>query len=89
MLNNLGGLALDSGSLPEARARFRQALLIARETGSPFEEARALEGAGRCDLRAGRSAEGIAPLRSALAIYQHIGSPRGEQVAVLLSTFDA
>ncbi len=87
-LSNLGQLALADGTLADAQAHYQLALQLATESSSPFEQARALEGTGRCILRAGRTAAAAAPLRAALAIYQQLGSPRGEEVAVLLRTHD-
>lgn len=40
-----------------------------------MEEARAMEGLGRCQIQDGNPAEATTQLRQALAIYQRIGSP--------------
>lgn len=88
MLNNLGQLALADGNLASAESHYRRALQVATETSSLFEQARALEGTGRCALRAARTSAAAAPLRAALAIYQQLGSPRGEEVAALLRSHD-
>jgi hypothetical protein len=48
--------------------------------GNPLEEARALEGVGRCRLRHGDTGQAIRQLQAALKIYQQIGAPGGQQV---------
>ena len=57
-----------------------QALAIARDIGAPLEEARALEGIGRCYLQDGHDREGTTHLQQALAIYQRIGAPGAQRV---------
>jgi hypothetical protein len=64
---------------------FRRALAIAREVGAPLEEARALEGIGRCHLEDGHDQTGTTHLRQALAIYQRIGAPGAQRVQQALS----
>jgi hypothetical protein len=59
---------------------FRRALAIAREVGAPLEEARALEGIGRCHLEDGHDQTGAVHLQRALAIYQRIGAPGAQRV---------
>jgi hypothetical protein len=79
----MGELSLASSTPAEARARHERALAVATATAiaSPLEEARALEGIGRCHLQHGQDA---APLRRALAIYHRIGSPGAERVETTL-----
>lgn len=74
-LNNLGELLTHSAASGHA-----QALTIARQVGSPLEEARALEGIGRWQLRSANPGEGATHLRQALALYQRIGSPDRQRV---------
>lgn len=66
----------------EAQGHHAEALAIARELGTPAEEARALEGMGRSLLHRD-PAEATTLLRQALAIYRKIGTPR---VALVLDT---
>jgi len=49
-----------------------------------LEEARAVEGIGRCHLRNNRPDKASAMLREARAIYVRLGSPAAEQIAELL-----
>jgi Tfp pilus assembly protein PilF len=66
------------------RVHYGQALAIAVGVGSPIEEARALEGIGRCQLRSGREREAITLLSQSLAIYDRIGSPNAQRVQTTL-----
>jgi len=68
----------------DARARHDQALAIATDIAALPEEARALEGLGRCHLRDGEPSQGAALLGRALVIYQRIGSPNARRVATTL-----
>jgi hypothetical protein len=79
-LNCLGELASRTADGRQARDQHGQALAIARELGTPLEEARALQGTGRSHLQEGHASEGTACLRQALAIYQRIGSPAARGV---------
>jgi len=74
VLNSLGELALRTSAAEEARGYHAEALAIARELGTPAEEARALEGLGRSLLQQG-AGDASERLRQALDIYQKIGSP--------------
>ena len=51
----------------------RRALELAREIHGPLEEARALEGIGRCLLHQGARESGLEHLRDALSVYQKLG----------------
>jgi Tetratricopeptide repeat len=73
-LNSLGELSLRTSAAQEARSQHAEALAIARELGTPGEQARALEGIGRSLLHQD-PAEAAAYLRQALKIYQKIGAP--------------
>ena len=70
----------------EARSYFAQALSIARDINTPVEEARALEGIGRCHIQKRNPGQGTADLRQALAIYRRIGAPEAQRVETTLLT---
>jgi tetratricopeptide (TPR) repeat protein/transcriptional regulator with XRE-family HTH domain len=74
-LNNLGELLTRSSDSRQARDHHVRALAMARDIGAPLQEARALEGIGQSRILEGNPADGAAPLRQALAIYQRIGTP--------------
>jgi len=84
VLNSMGVMLLRMNDPGAALTRHEQALAIAKGTGALPEEGRALEGIGRCELRAGRAASAGRSLRSALAIYRRIGSPDARRVLDLL-----
>ncbi len=71
------------------RERFEQALALARKIGCPLEEARALEGVGRCARSDGQPEEledAESSLRQAIALYEQLGlGPRAQQVQALLA----
>jgi tetratricopeptide (TPR) repeat protein len=79
-LNCLGELASRTADGRQARDYHARALAIARELGTPLEEARALEGTGRSHLRDGDASEAAARLEQALAIYQRIAAPAARRV---------
>src|SRR5206468_13042919 len=79
-LNSLGELLSQTLDTQQARDHHARALAIAGGLGAPQEEARALEGIGRCHLQDGNSGEGAAKLQQAPAIYQRIGTPAAERV---------
>jgi Tfp pilus assembly protein PilF len=85
VLNNLGTLRLRTGDPSAALACHRSALDVARAVSSPLEEARALEGAGRCALSAGRAPAAAVGLRQALKIYQRIGAAEAAGLAADLA----
>jgi tetratricopeptide (TPR) repeat protein len=80
---NLGELLFVS-SAHGALSHHIQALSIAREINAPIQEARALEGIGRCRIREGNPGQGAAYLREALAIYRRIGAPQAQRVETTL-----
>ena len=82
---NLGELLFLSSAYREARGYLAQALSIARDINLPVEEARALEGIGRCHIQEGNPGQGAADLRRALEIYQRIGAPEAQRRHDLLS----
>ena len=59
---------------------------LARQIGSPLEEAHALAGLGRCADADGRIAEAEDRLRQALAIFQRIGAADAAGVAAELDS---
>jgi tetratricopeptide (TPR) repeat protein len=84
-LNNVGELSRVTSAPAKALAHYEHAQAIAADLAAPLEQARALEGIGRCHLMEGRSGKGAAALRQASAIYGKIGSPGAEQVQRLLA----
>jgi tetratricopeptide repeat protein len=78
-LNSLGELALRTSAAQQAQSRHAEALAIARELGTPDEQARALEGIGRSLLHRDPAAAAV-HLRQALEIYQRIGAPAARHV---------
>ena len=87
-LNTAGDVSLASAHLSKARASYERAREIAIAMQSEPEEARAIEGIGLCHLRDGKQAEGVEPLRHALAIYEKIGSSSAGRVRRLLLSLD-
>jgi tetratricopeptide (TPR) repeat protein len=88
-LNDMGGIVLDSADR-RARCYYEQALTIARSIASPREEARALEGIGRCHLKDGKLSRAQLALEQALARYNQLHlSDHSEQVAAILSELGA
>ena len=81
---NLGELLFLSSAHRQARNYFATALSLARAINTPVEEARALEGIGRCHIGEGNAAQGTADLRQALAIYRRIGAPEAQSVETAL-----
>jgi hypothetical protein len=65
-------------------AYYRQALGLAREIGSPYYEASALAGLGRCAITDGRVADAQAALRQAQQIFQRTGAAEAAGVAAEL-----
>ncbi|MFI0425157.1 tetratricopeptide repeat protein [Spongiactinospora sp. 9N601] len=86
--NDLGELLALSATTLQAYSHFRQALDIARSIGLPLEEARALEGIGRCHLQEAPPGDGVALLRQALSIYCRLGSPYARRVQDTLIALD-
>lgn len=82
-LNSMGEL-LASSNVIQARDCHEQALEIAHAITAAQEEARALEGIGRCYLRDGHPDNAGTLLRRALAIYQRLGSPHVRRVEATL-----
>jgi hypothetical protein len=86
-LNERGTLHRVSGELALAEKCHRQSLELSREIDSPWDEAHALAGLGRCALADGHTAQAEALLRQALEIFQRIGAAAETQN--LLAELDA
>ena len=59
-LINLGELLFLSSAHPAARSYHTQALSVARDVNAAYQEARALEGIGRCHIEEGNPGQGAA-----------------------------
>ncbi|MFI1162248.1 cyclophane-containing RiPP biosynthesis TPR protein HaaT [Streptomyces sp. NPDC020801] len=73
VLNHWGDLLQAVGEPEDARGHFDQALGLARRIRCPLEQARALEGIGRCDWVIEGPAQAEAPLREAATVYRQLG----------------
>ncbi|WP_346168265.1 cyclophane-containing RiPP biosynthesis TPR protein HaaT [Streptomyces javensis] len=71
--NHWGVLMLAHSDPVAGRERFDQALSLARDICCPLEEARALEGIGRCAWAIDRPTEAESSLREAVAVYRRLG----------------
>ncbi|MEU8319734.1 hypothetical protein AB0C33_15330 [Nonomuraea sp. NPDC048881] len=60
---------------------YRQALGLAQEVGSPFDEAHALEGIARCAAAMGNLDAAVAGLCEAVETYRMLGVPDATTVA--------
>jgi tetratricopeptide (TPR) repeat protein len=87
-LNRLGVILCESSDSDEALRRHRLALRLARDIRTPLEEARALDGIGRCLLCADNILAGAAHLRQALAIYERLRVPEADRVKATLIGVD-
>lgn len=81
--NNMGDLLLSSDPV-KAQVSYGQAALICDIITAPLEEARALEGTGRCLLLNGQPDQAVAPLRQAMKIYRDLGAPGAQRVEAIL-----
>jgi len=88
-LNYLGGAHRVRGDLDQAETCHRQALDLAREIDSSWDEACTLAGLARCALAAGRTADAEAGLRQAQQIFERIGAAEATGVAAELDTLTA
>jgi tetratricopeptide (TPR) repeat protein len=80
-LNEVGTLHRGRGDLSRSQTCHGQALELARQADSPWDEAHALAGLGRCALAAGQAADATASLLQARAIFQRIGAAEAAAVA--------
>ena len=85
-LNERGTLYRASGDLARAEGCHQLARELARDTASPWDEAHALAGLGRCALAAGHAPHAGILLRQALKIFQRIGAAEAPD---LLAELDA
>jgi len=85
-LNETGILHRVFGDLSQARDYHQQALRLAREIHSVWDEAHALAGLGRCALLDDRAAEAAANLRQAQEIFQRIGAAEANVISGELAT---
>jgi Tfp pilus assembly protein PilF len=74
VLNHWGAMLRRTGDPAGGHTSFSQALLLAREIGCPLEQARALEGIGRCDIANGDTVTALSSLREALTVYERLGA---------------
>ena len=77
----MGTLHRVTGDLAQAEGCHRQALNLARQIGSSWDEAHALAGLGRCALAAGHATQAAALLRQALEIFQRIDAAGATRAA--------
>ncbi|ANP55663.1 tetratricopeptide (TPR) repeat protein [Streptomyces griseochromogenes] len=73
LLNHWGKLLVSSDPA-DAREHFQQALRLAQDIHCPLEEARALEGIGRCDLVVDGPVRAEDLLRTAVILYRRLGA---------------
>ncbi|MEU6512102.1 cyclophane-containing RiPP biosynthesis TPR protein HaaT [Streptomyces sp. NPDC046942] len=73
VLNHWGMLLFTSREPTAARRHFDQALTLAQDIRCPLEEARALEGIGRCDWTVDGPDHGVGSLRAAVIVYRRLG----------------
>ncbi len=83
-LNAMGEVALQSEAPQQALSYHQQARIAAHGASAEAEEARALEGIGRCHLHDGQAGRAAEPLRQALEIYQRIGSPSAVRIGTII-----
>ncbi|WOX11441.1 cyclophane-containing RiPP biosynthesis TPR protein HaaT [Streptomyces sp. N50] len=73
VLNHWGALLRTSGDPAAGREHFERALGLARDIRCPLEQARALEGIGRCEWTVGGLAQAEGALREAVTVYRQLG----------------
>jgi tetratricopeptide (TPR) repeat protein len=83
-LNNLGGLALEWAEAGDPEAFHHRALGLARAVGVRLQIGRALEGLGRCALKAAAEERAAEYLRRALVLYEEMAVPEAIAVRVTL-----
>lgn len=87
-LNEAGTLHLARDDLDLAGQYHQRALNLAREIYSPWDEATALAGLGRCALAAGLTTDAIAGLQQAREIFHRIGAVEASDVAAELDALN-
>ena len=88
-MNETGALHRVLCDLERAGESHRQALGLAREIDSAWDEAHAVAGLARCALASGRIGEAVTGLRQALEIFQRIGAGEAAEVAAELEAWRA
>ncbi|TBO59938.1 tetratricopeptide repeat protein [Streptomyces kasugaensis] len=86
VLNSTGALLAQSSGPAESLVAYRQALQLARRAQAPLEEAKALEGVARTQMRCGQRQAALDGLRVAVAIYQRIGAAEAESALAHLAS---
>ncbi len=82
--NFVAKLKLDVDGPESALNAFRENTDTAVRLGHPLEQAKALEGTGRCEIRLGRREIGLDHLRQAIDLYEQMGvTERGPAAAYL------
>ena len=89
VLSSTGELLAESAGPEETLVLHQKSLQLARQMPSPLDEARALEGMARSEVRMGMQRSAIADLRQATAIYQRIGAPEARSAAALLAALES
>lgn len=85
-LNHYAAVVAESGGHTQALTLYGEALLLARETHQPDDEARALEGLGQCHLACGDTDTGRGRLGQALDAFRRISlAPDAQRVQRLLA----
>ncbi len=87
-LNDMGQVSLQSDATQQALSYHQQARQVAASAAAEYEQARALEGIGRCHLHNGQTDQAAAPLREALTIYHRLSSPASTQLERTLREHD-
>ena len=83
-LNERGTLHRVSGDIAQAEQCHQQALDLACQVGSAWDQAHALAGLGRSALATGHTAEAQGMLRQALEIFQRIGTAEAAEISAEL-----
>lgn len=83
-LNEIGTLHLVSGNPEQAARRYQEALELGLQLCTPWDQAHALAGIGRCALAAGNAADAHSYLRQAHEIFQRIGATEATGIATEL-----
>ncbi len=83
-LNEIGTLHLVSGNPGQAAQRHQEALDLALQICTPWDQAHALAGLGRCAVATGNTADAHRNLRQAHQIFQDIGATEAAGIAIEL-----
>lgn len=85
MLNETGTLHRVTGELAQARQCHQRSLELARAIASPWDEAQALAGLGRCAITASDTAQAEVLLRQAHEIFRQLGAADARAVLTELN----